>query len=97
MKNVQKLMLVAIVGALAGPALAGAVPQSDHARAVAGVLQSERVASYVDPRNLKEYDSGYGRAGGALGQAPERTHKPPRKTDVAMAVGSAGRPGLFRS
>ena len=67
MKKFGKFTLAAMAVALVAPALAGAMP-------VAGVpgyaARAERVASYVSPQDLKDFDSGNSRAGGVVGAAP---------------------------
>ena len=91
MKNVEKLGLVAIAAALLAPVLAGAVPEYGRTGRAVGAAGIERIASYVSPQDLKEFDSGNGRAGSAVGKAPEQTQKPARKVDVAAAwFGPAG-------
>jgi len=76
MKKLEKLSLAAITVALVAPVLAGAVPVS---RPADGAAQIQHVASYVSPKDLKDFDSGNGRAGSAVGNAP--AEKPDRKTD----------------
>ena len=85
MKNVRKLT-VAAVAALIVPALLGAVPVYGRAGGVVGAASIERIASYVSPQDLKDFDSGSSRAGGALGKAPAPTQEPGgSKIDVAAA------------
>ena len=70
MKAVGKIALVAVVAAmvvpaLVVPALAAEFHSFGRAGGVVGAERVEQIASYVSPQDLREFDAGYGRAGGA--------------------------------
>ena len=85
MKNIGKLTLAAVAAALIVPALLGALPVYGRAGGLVGAARIEHLASYVSPQDLKEFDSGSSRAGGALGKAPAPAQEPGGKIDVAVA------------
>lgn len=96
MKAVERIALAAVAAALVVPALAAGVPSYGRAGGAVGAGRVEQVASYVSPRDLREFDTGYGRAGGAVARAPVRAATPDREIDVAAAwFGRAGGPLPF--
>ena len=96
MKAVGKIALVAVAAALVVPALAGEVHSYGRAGGAVGAERVEQVASYVSPQDLREFDAGYGRAGGSAATAPVQSATPQRKVDVAAAwFGRAGGPLPF--
>jgi hypothetical protein len=103
MKAVGKIARVAVVAAMVVPALvvpglAAELHSFGRAGGVVGAERVERIASYVSPQDLREFDAGYGRAGGAAASAPARPAKPDRKVDVAVVwFGRAGTPLPFRA
>jgi hypothetical protein len=96
MKALGKLSLVAVAAALVVPALAGEVHLYGRAGGAVGAERVEQVASYVSPQDLREFDAGFGRAGGPVAKAPARAGTPDRKVAVAAAwFGRAGGPLAF--
>lgn len=85
MRAVGKVSLVVVAAAMVIPALAGEIHSFGRAGGAAGADKVEQVASYVSPQDLKEFDAGYGRAGGAAARAPAQPAAPDRKSDVAAA------------
>jgi hypothetical protein len=95
MKAVGRILLAAVAAALVVPALAGEFHTYGRAGGAVGAERVEQIASYVSPQDLREFDSGYGRAGGSAATAPVRA-TPERKVDVAAAsFGRAGGPLPF--
>ncbi len=95
MKAVRRIVLAAVTAALVVPALAGEIRWYGRAGGAVGAERVEQVASYVSPEDLRDFDAGYGRAGGASAAAPVRA-TPERKVDVAAAwFGRAGGPLPF--
>jgi hypothetical protein len=91
MKAAGKMVLAAVAAALVVPALAAEVQSYGRAAGAVGTDRVEQIASYVNPQDLREFDSGYGRAGGPVAKAPVRTRTPDRKADTAVAwFGRAG-------
>lgn len=87
MKAVGKIALVAVAAAMVVPASFG------RAGGVVGAERVEQIASYVSPQDLREFDAGYGRAGGPAAAAPPRPATPDRKVDVAVVwFGPTGAP-----
>jgi hypothetical protein len=65
MKALGKITLVAVAAAMIAPALAGVHPYGRAGGAV-DAQRVEQTASYVSPRDLREFDAGDGRAGGPV-------------------------------
>ncbi len=95
MKLIAKIVLAA-AAAVVVPALAGEVQSYGRAGGAVGAERVQHVASYVSPRDLREFDAGYGRAGGAVANAPVRTGTPAEKGSASVAwYGRAGGPLAF--
>jgi len=96
MKAFGKFALAAAAAAIVVPAMAGEVSYYRRAGGAVGAERIGQLASYVSPRDLREFDAGYGRAGGPVAAAQVRTAKPAGKVDVAVDwYGRAGRPQSF--
>jgi hypothetical protein len=81
MKAAGKMILVAVAAALVVPALAAEVQSYERA----GGDRVEQIASYVNPQDLREFDSGYGRAGGPVAWAPADSRTPAHlRGDISM-------------
>jgi hypothetical protein len=87
MKPVGKIALAIFVVALVGAVLGGEMPLHDRADRAAAAGRTEQIASQVSPRDLREFDSGDGRAGGPVASAPVRAAEPAGR----VAAGSAWR------
>jgi hypothetical protein len=96
MKALGTFTLAAAAAAIVIPAMAAEVTSYGRAGGAVGAQRIEQLASYVSPRDLREFDAGYGRAGGPVASAQARTAKPAAKVDVAVDwYGRAGRPQPF--
>jgi hypothetical protein len=95
MKLIAKIVLAAAAAAVV-PALAGEVQAYGRAGGAVGAQRVEQVARYVSPQDLREFDAGYGRAGGPVAHAPARAGKPAEKGGTSVAwYGRAGGPLVF--
>lgn len=92
MKAVGKIALVAVAAAVVVPGLAAEFHSFGRAGGVVGVERVERIASNVSPQDLREFDAGYGRAGGPAASAAGRPATPDRKVDVAVVWFGRGAP-----
>lgn len=98
MRTFAKLTLAAAVAAFVIPAMAAEVTSYGGAGGAVGAERIGQLASYISPRDLREFDAGYGRAGGPVATAQTRTAQPASKVDVAIDwYGRAGRPLRFGS
>ncbi len=94
MKLIAKIVLAA-AAAVVVPALAGEVQSYGRAGGAVGAERVQHVASYVSPRDLREFDAGYGRAGGAVANASARTGTPEKGSASVAWYGRAGGPLAF--
>ena len=86
MKNIGKLALAAVAAALFVPALLGGIPVYGRAGGLVGAERVERIASYVSPQDLKEFDSRVTAAPAVRSaSAPAPAQEPGGKIDVAVA------------
>jgi len=85
MKAAGRMVLAAVAAALVVPALALEVQSYGRAGGAVGGDRVEKIASYVNPQDLREFDSGYGRAGGPVAKASVRTGASDRKVATAVA------------
>jgi hypothetical protein len=77
-----KIALAVTAASLVPTVLASEVGYG-RAGGVVGAQRIEQIASYVSPRDLREFDTGDGRAGAAAALGPARATPPARKVEVA--------------
>lgn len=70
MQAFARIAIAAAAAAVFIPAVAGEIQFYGRAGGPVGAERVARIASYVSPRDLREFDSGDGRAGGPVAAAP---------------------------